>query len=52
MCNFRSPDLRSVRRWPVKKLDHWLIFYQPTPDGVEIIHLVHKARDIESLLDG
>ena len=30
----------------------WLIFYQPRRDSVEIVHVMHGARDIESLLDG
>ena len=52
LCAFRSPALRRVRRWPVKGFENWLIFYQVRRNGVEIVHLLHGARDIESLLDG
>jgi toxin ParE1/3/4 len=52
LCAFRSPALRRLRRWPVKGFENWLIFYQPRRNGVEIVHLIHGARDIESLLDG
>ncbi|MGA3263262.1 MAG: type II toxin-antitoxin system RelE/ParE family toxin [Terracidiphilus sp.] len=52
LCAFRSPVLRRIRRWPVKGFENWLIFYQPRRNGVEIVHLIHGARDIESLLDG
>jgi toxin ParE1/3/4 len=52
LCAFRSPTLRHLRRWPVKGFENWLIFYQPRRNGVEIIHVIHGARDIESLLDG
>ena len=52
LCTFRSPALRRLRRWPVKGFENWLIFYQPKRNGVEIVHLIHGARDIESLLDG
>ncbi|MGD0294917.1 MAG: type II toxin-antitoxin system RelE/ParE family toxin [Terracidiphilus sp.] len=52
LCTFRSPVLRPIRRWPVKGFENWLIFYQPRRDGVEIIHLIHGARDIESLFEG
>jgi len=51
LCAFRSPALRHLRRWPVKGFENWLIFYLPKRRGVEIIHLIHGARDIESLLD-
>jgi toxin ParE1/3/4 len=51
-CGFRKPATRRLRRWPVKGFENWLIFYQPRRDGVEIVHVMHGARDIESLLDG
>jgi toxin ParE1/3/4 len=52
LCAFRSAALRRVRRWPVKGFENWLIFYRPRRDGVEIVHVIHGARDIESLLGG
>jgi toxin ParE1/3/4 len=51
LCVFRSPVLRNLRRWPVKGFENWLIFYQPRRNGVEIVHLIHGARDIESLFE-
>ena len=52
LCTFRSPALRHIRRWPVKDFENWLIFYLPRRNGVEIVHLIHGARDIESLFGG
>ncbi|HEY1211119.1 MAG TPA: type II toxin-antitoxin system RelE/ParE family toxin [Terracidiphilus sp.] len=52
VCAFRSPVLRRIRRWPVKGFENWLIFYLPRRNGVEIVHLIHGARDIESLFEG
>lgn len=52
LCVFQSPALRCIRRWPVKGFENWLIFYLPRRDGVEIVHVIHGARDMESLLDG
>ena len=51
LCGFRKPATRRLRRWPVKGFENWLIFYQARRDGVEIVHVMHGARDIESLLD-
>jgi toxin ParE1/3/4 len=51
LCGFRKPALRRVRRWPVKDFENWLIFYIPRRNGVEIVHIIHGARDIQSLLD-
>ncbi len=52
LCAFRSPALRHIRRWPVKGFENWLIFYQAKRNGVEIVHLIHGARDIEILFNG
>lgn len=52
LCGFRKPATRRLRRWLVKSFENWLIFYQARRDGVEIVHVMHGARDIESLLDG
>jgi toxin ParE1/3/4 len=50
LCEFRKSALRRIRRWPVKGFENWMIFYQPRRNGVEIVHVIHGARDIESLL--
>lgn len=51
LCGFRNAALRRVRRWQVKGFENWLIFYLPKRNGVEIVHIIHSARDIETLLD-
>jgi len=43
---------RHLRRWPVKGFENWLIFNQAKHDCIEVVHLMHGARDIETLLDG
>jgi toxin ParE1/3/4 len=50
LCGFKRDATRRLRRWPVKDFDNWLIFYQTVRGGVEIVHVIHGARDIESLL--
>jgi toxin ParE1/3/4 len=51
LCGFRKAALRRVRRWPVKDFENWLIFYIPKRNGIEIVHIIHGARDIQGLLD-
>jgi toxin ParE1/3/4 len=34
----------------VKEFENWLIFYLPKRDGVEIVRVLHGARDIDALL--
>jgi toxin ParE1/3/4 len=50
VCDFHKRATRLLRRWPVKGFENWLIFYLPKRDGVEIVHIIHGARDIENLL--
>jgi toxin ParE1/3/4 len=51
-CGFARPSLRRLRRWRVGGFDSWLIFYLPKCEGVEVVHVMHGARDIERLLGG
>jgi toxin ParE1/3/4 len=50
LCGFRKPRIRRLRRWRVTEFENWLVFYQAKRNGVEIIHVMHGARDIENLL--
>ena len=46
---FRNPRFASVRMWPVRGFERFLIFYRPLKDGIEVLRVVHGARDIENL---
>ena len=47
---FRNPQLKAIRSWRVAGFDNYLIFYRPIPEGVQVLHAYHGARDIEALL--
>jgi len=38
-------DLANVRKWRVKGFDNHLVFYEPRPDGVSIVRVLHAASD-------
>jgi addiction module RelE/StbE family toxin len=40
-------EASGVRRCPFRD---YLIFYRVTPEAVEVLHIVHGARDIDALL--
>ena len=46
----KHPDLAGIRKWRVRDFDNHLIFYQPRPDGVSIVRVLHAASDWWSLL--
>ena len=46
----KDPDLPNIRKWRVKDFDNHLVFYEPRPDGVSIVRVLHTASDWWSLL--
>ena len=47
--DYQRPELRGMHMWPVPGFRNILIFYAATQDTIEIIRVLHGARDIESL---
>ena len=48
--NLKQPDLANIRKWRVKDFDNHLVFYEPRPDGVSIVRVLHAASDWWALL--
>ena len=46
---FRNSRLRDVRFFPVAGFENYLIFYHPIPEGIQVLHVYHGARDLERL---
>lgn len=49
-CQFDHPRLRSVRRCAIVGFRNHLVFYRVEPNIVEVIRILHGARDILSIL--
>lgn len=43
---FRSERLKGIRWWKVRGFRNHLIFYRPLEDAVDVIRVLHAARDI------
>ena len=43
----KNGRLAGVRVWRISGFEKHLIFYRPCPEGVEILDVIHGARDIE-----
>jgi toxin ParE1/3/4 len=43
------PRLEGIRRFPVSGFEQYLIFYLPQQDGMEVIRVLHGARDIAGI---
>ncbi len=48
---FDSPALSGLRVWPVPRFERWLIFYIPSDTTVQIVRVLHGARDLPTILD-
>ena len=46
---YKNPALRNVRMAPVSKFDTYLIFYRGDKGDVDVIRVVHGARDLPTL---
>lgn len=48
---FNNPMLLNVRVWPVKGFDKHHIYYRPRGERIEILRLLHAARDIDAIFE-
>lgn len=44
------PALADLRFLPISRFKNDLVFYRPLADGIEVIRVLHGARDIHSIL--
>ena len=45
--DFENPSYTGLRSWPVGGFRNHLIFYFPLPDGIEVVRVIHGARDLD-----
>jgi toxin ParE1/3/4 len=51
LCLFRHSEAQDLRVWRVKGFEKHLIFYRSDASGIEIVRVLHSARDIDRILD-
>ena len=44
-----APKLIDLRRWRVKSFTKYLVFYRIAAGRIEIVRVVHGARDLEAM---
>lgn len=50
--DFGDPALLGVRSWRVQGFPNYLIYYLVLNDGIDVLAVMHGARNIESWLRG
>jgi toxin ParE1/3/4 len=48
---FHDPRLKGIRSWHISGFDNYLIFYRAVAEGIQVMHVYHGARDLESFFD-
>jgi toxin ParE1/3/4 len=51
LSNFKHPQLIDIRQQAIEGFRKYVIFYRLTDSEVEIIRVIHGARDIEAILE-
>jgi toxin ParE1/3/4 len=44
------PALTELRFLPIARFKKYLVFYRPIPGGIEVVRVLHGARDIHGIL--
>jgi toxin ParE1/3/4 len=47
----RNPKLEGMRKWQVDGFPNHMIFYRPAEDKLEILRVLHGARDYAAILN-
>jgi toxin ParE1/3/4 len=48
--HFRRKHLSGLRSWPVRGFPNHIIYYRPITSGIEVIAILHGARNIPVVL--
>ena len=48
---FENSPITDLRSWRIRGFPNFLVFYRPTDDGIEVIRVLHGARDIEAIFE-
>src|SRR5262245_58809109 len=49
LCHFADARLVGMRVWRIEHFPNHLVFYLPIDNGVQIVRVLHGARDIDAL---
>ena len=49
LCEFRSPEAAGIRFWSIRGFENHLVFYRSLKDGIDVVRVIHGARDIQAI---
>ena len=51
-CHFRNPRTKGMRMWLISGFSNYLIFYRVQGNILQILRVIHGARDNAAMFDG
>jgi toxin ParE1/3/4 len=51
LSGFSNSKLAQIRQYPIKGFNKYIVFYQISPEAVEIIRVLHGAQNLEFILE-
>jgi toxin ParE1/3/4 len=49
--SFGRTELAGLRVWQIRTFENYLIFYRPVEGGIEIVRVLHGARDLAAIFE-
>jgi toxin ParE1/3/4 len=46
LCQFQNSEAAGVRVWSIRRFENYLVFYRPIEAGIDVVRVIHGARDI------
>jgi plasmid stabilization system protein ParE len=50
-CRFRNPKTKGMRVWQVDGFSNYLIFYRPKGEMLQVLRVIHGARDYMTIFE-
>jgi toxin ParE1/3/4 len=47
--DLRGAVMAGLRSFPIKGFGKWLVFYLPICDGIEVVRVLHGARNLKAI---
>lgn len=48
-CEYSNPRYAGMRLYTVNGFEKYVLYYRPLPDGIELIRVLHGARDRDTM---
>lgn len=49
VCRFKNRLFDGIRIWPIAGFKSYLVFYRVLSDEIEVVRVIHGARDLKSV---